>query len=92
VEVAGVGGRSLAPSFWEVFIGIHDVRYRLNWAFLIEAIETGERALVPYRWEQIGSKQVTSSQMQMWSARPGVVSRVWLAVATARCPGSRDSV
>jgi hypothetical protein len=47
---------------------IHDVRYGLSWGFLIEATETGERAPIPYRWEQIGSKQVTSSQMQLWSA------------------------
>jgi hypothetical protein len=46
---------------------IHDVRYRLSWGLLIGAIATGERALIPYRWEQIGSKRVTSSQMQMWS-------------------------
>ena len=54
-------------SFSEVSSAIHDVRYRLSWGFLIEAIETGGRALIPYRWEQIGSKRLTSSQMQMWS-------------------------
>jgi hypothetical protein len=61
---------SLTPSFWEVSSAIHDVRYRLSWGLLIEAIETDERALIPYRWEQIGSKQLTSSQMQLWSACP----------------------
>ena len=35
---------------------------------MIEALETGERALIPYRWEQIGSKHLTSSQMQRRSS------------------------
>ena len=35
---------------------------------MIEALETGERALIPYRWEQIGSKRVTSSRMQRRSS------------------------
>ena len=43
---------------------IHDVRYRLSWGLLIQAIETRERALIPCRWEQIGSKHLTSSQMR----------------------------
>ena len=63
-QVTGVGGRSLTPSFGKFSSAIHDVRYRLSWGFLIEAIETGERALIPYRWEQIGSKHLTSSRMQ----------------------------
>ena len=41
---------------------------------LIEAIETGQRALIPYRWEQIGSKRLTSSQMQKRSACAWVTS------------------
>jgi hypothetical protein len=41
---------------------------------LIEAIETGERVLIPYRWEQIGSKRVTSSRMQLWSAHSAAKS------------------
>ena len=48
-QVTGVGGRSLTPSFGKFSSAIHDVRYRLSWGFLIEAIETGERALIPYR-------------------------------------------
>ena len=64
-----MGGRSLTPSFGKFSSAIHDVRYRLSWGLLIEEIETGGRALIPYGWEQIGSKQVTSSQMQMWSAQ-----------------------
>ena len=58
---------------------IYDVRYRLTWGFLIEAIETGERALIPYRWEQIGRKHATSSRMQRRSADSvtiGLVNRV----------------
>jgi hypothetical protein len=38
---------------------------------LIEATETGGRALIPYRWEQIGSKRVTSSRLQRRS--PGLL-------------------
>jgi hypothetical protein len=74
-----VDGRSLTPSFSEVSSAIHDVRYRLSWGFLIEAIETGGRALIPYRWEQIGSKHVTSARMQRRSADSvaiGLVNRV----------------
>ena len=52
------------PHFQKFSSAIRDVRYGLTWAFLIEAIETSERALIPYRWEQIGSKQLTSSQLQ----------------------------
>jgi hypothetical protein len=37
----------------------------------IEAIETGERALISYRWEQIGSKRMTYSRMQRRS--PGLL-------------------
>ena len=36
---------------------------------MIEAIETGGRALIPYRWEQIGSKRVTTSHVQRRSPR-----------------------
>jgi hypothetical protein len=68
-QVVGVGGRSLTPSFWEVSSAIHDAIYGLSWGLLIEVIETGERALIPYRWEQIGSKRQTSSQMQRRSSR-----------------------
>jgi len=42
---------------------------------LIDATETGERALIPYRWEQIGSKRLTSSRMQRRSPRHGAVDR-----------------
>src|SRR5258708_12574740 len=59
---------------------IHDVRYRLSWGLLIQAMETGERVLIPYVWEQIGSKCLTSSQMQRRSLA-GVVR----AAARALC-------
>ena len=60
------------PPFGKFSSAIHDVRYRLSWCFLLEAIETGERPLIPYRLEQIGSKQLTSSQMQRRSAHSAV--------------------
>jgi hypothetical protein len=75
-QVTGVGGRSLTLPFEKFSSAIHDVRYRLSWGLLIEAIETGERALTPHRWEQIGRKRVTSSQMQMWSARRRALRRI----------------
>jgi hypothetical protein len=49
---------------------------------LIEVIETGERVLIPYRWEQIGSKRVTSSRMQRRSEVDQLEgSNGWMSVA-----------
>ena len=36
---------------------------------MIEALETSQRAPIPYRWEQIGSKHLTSSRIQVWLAQ-----------------------
>jgi len=56
---------------------------------LIEAIETGERALIPYRWEQIGSKHLTSSRMQRRSPRTALSTGTDRA-ARVISPGSRS--
>jgi hypothetical protein len=57
---------------------------------LIEAIETGERVQIPYGWEQIGSKQVTSSQMQMWSARRSVAAMTGWPLVLHTCRRTSD--